>query len=800
MTTDQSLPNLSSGTGSTSGCSFAVGLFFMGLCSLGSALAFLVILSPLEQDMMSKVHPEADFRWLYTLIMGVVVGLPGLLAWGIGRKSRLGGAGRAFFLAGVLVAVQAGARTVKVQEAQLGLLLQLTGILFFQILLIGRQRMIRSGLPVPNLAGMSWALAAGVGLGVPWVVLSTLGSPLDTLLALLVSSAAGVALTVVLLPILRGNQDGPYRYVHFLVDGLIAALVILPVAVALGTNGSAAMLAISLPWLGWTAAGLYRTWNGGKQSNWPVVAGLLGLGIFWALAFVDLEELSISLLGLNEAAQWVWLAAVAASAITIGILFTSLLLVRVWLNHRFAVRAGWILAGLVGIGLVGAYLGLGRPGFYGERLFVILKDQADLGQVAQTTDPLQRRKEVYQQLVDHAVSSQAGLRGALDQLGVGYTPYYLVNALEVQAEPLLSFWLMTRPEVDRVLIDTRLRPLPARFFIRFPASESNRDILSDETGWNLKMIGADRVWNELGVTGQGILVGQSDTGVQRDHPELSAGYLRRTASDDYSWFDPWYDSASPRDYGSHGTHTLGTVLGMRVGVAPGAQWIGCVNLARNLANPALYLDCMQFHLAPFPQHGDPFKDGRPEWGAQVLNNSWGCPPLEGCDPQALLYAVRALRAAGVFVVASAGNDGEEGCSTVSDPLAVYGEVTSVGAVDIHNNLAPFSSRGPVVSDGSGRFKPDLLAPGVGVLSAVPQNGYGKMSGTSMAGPHVAGVVALMWSANPRLVGDIQRTEEILYRTADEPQGSLPGVCGQVNTEGYGLVNAYEAVRAAQALK
>ncbi len=119
-----------------------------------------------------------------------------------------------------------------------------------------------------------------------------------------------------------------------------------------------------------------------------------------------------------------------------------------------------------------------------------------------------------------------------------------------------------------------------------------------------------------------------------------------------------------------GTHTLGSILGKNVGVAPGAEWIGCVNLARNLANPALYLDCMQFMLAPFPIGGDPFRDADPLRGAHVINNSWGCPIEEGCDPNALLHAVRGLRAAGVFVWGSLGNEGAA-CSTVALPIALY---------------------------------------------------------------------------------------------------------------------------------
>jgi subtilisin family serine protease len=326
----------------------------------------------------------------------------------------------------------------------------------------------------------------------------------------------------------------------------------------------------------------------------------------------------------------------------------------------------------------------------------------------------------------------------------------------------------------------------------------------------------------LGVRGAGIIVGESDSGVEWTHEELVDGYLGRDGDHDYHWFDPWYGSREPVDYGGHGTHTLGSVLGNRVGVAPDAEWIACANLTRNVGNPALYLACMQFMLAPFPLDGDPFADGDPTRGAHVLNNSWGCPPeYEGCDAESLRSAVAALEMAGVFVVASAGNSGPA-CSTVADPIAMFGEAFSVGALDEQGNLAPFSSRGPVRLDGSGRIKPDIAAPGVDVLSAYPNNSYELASGTSMAGPHVAGVVALLWSANPALLGDVAATRALLTRSATPFTGGIGGggepfaaepatpvaVTPCVATEelattpntwaGYGIVNAYAAVSAAVA--
>jgi subtilisin family serine protease len=157
-------------------------------------------------------------------------------------------------------------------------------------------------------------------------------------------------------------------------------------------------------------------------------------------------------------------------------------------------------------------------------------------------------------------------------------------------------------------------------------------------------------------------------------------------------------------------------------------------------------------------------------------------------------------------VASAGNEGSV-CATVQSPIALYDEVFSVGAVDRAGGLASFSSRGPVTADGSNRTKPDIVAPGVEVLSSFPGGTYSISSGTSMAGPHVAGVVALLWSAAPDLIGDIDATEQLIAGTADPydiAQFGVPG-CGEPglvpdNATGYGLVNAFAAVSAARAAR
>jgi hypothetical protein len=240
--------------------------------------------------------------------------------------------------------------------------------------------------------------------------------------------------------------------------------------------------------------------------------------------------------------------------------------------------------------------------------------------------------------------------------------------------------------------------------------------------------------------------------------------------------------------------------GNRIGVAPGARWIACRNMDHGVGRPSTYLECNQWFLAPFPLGGDPEADGDPSKAPDLVNNSWGCPPSEGCDTAVLLDSFRALRAAGILAVAAAGNSGPS-CSTVTDPPAIYDEAFVVGATDSSNTLAYFSSRGSVTVDGSGRVRPDVSAPGQGVRSSVRGGGYASFSGTSMASPHAAGAVALLWSAKPQVKGLLRISRCLVERASSFPV-ALPWTqsCGGTskfqrpnNLFGWGRVDAYAAI-------
>ncbi len=449
--------------------------------------------------------------------------------------------------------------------------------------------------------------------------------------------------------------------------------------------------------------------------------------------------------------------------------------------------AGALLATGVGVATLTGCVTVGHPGPSGDTLFVVLKTQADLSDlVFYGGDVRARRAEAYRRLVATADRTQAALRRDLANRYLSFTPFYLVNAVEVTGDPAIRTWLTRRPEVDRVLLNPRLRPVPV---VSSPLT--GRLTIDGRAQANITAIGADKVWAQ-GVTGPGIIIGISDSGVDGRHPALERAW--RGGAD--SWYDPWNGTRLPTDDNGHGTHVLGTAVGNSgIGVAPGARWIGCVDLPLNLGNPASYLRCLQFMLAPFTYGGDALRDGRPERAADILINSWTCPQLDGCDTNTLLPALRALTRAGIFVVAAAGNGGPR-CDTITPPPR-YPDAFVVGAADSSGQVAELTNRGPTGFSGRGNraaARPDLVAPGVAVVSALPGREYGALTGTAMAAPHVAGVVALLWAANPRLVGDIIRTRDLLIRTAT----AIPGSAGCGDDAGAGLVNADAAVDAAVA--
>jgi cell division septation protein DedD len=235
--------------------------------------------------------------------------------------------------------------------------------------------------------------------------------------------------------------------------------------------------------------------------------------------------------------------------------------------------------------------------------------------------------------------------------------------------------------------------------------------------------------------------------------------------------------------------------GNQIGMAPGAKWIGCRNMDAGVGTPARYIECMQWFLAPTRIGGG---DPDPTKAPDITNNSWHCPPDEGCSVDSLQAAVEAQAAAGIMMVSAAQNAGPN-CSTVENPPGIYEATYSIGALNTGTDtIASFSSRGPVIADGSGRIKPDITAPGTNTRSSTnaSDSSYANFSGTSMATPHIAGAMALFWSAHPQLKHQIDASRTALNDTAHFISSTQCGDAGPPNNVyGWGRVDILAAVNA-----
>lgn len=428
--------------------------------------------------------------------------------------------------------------------------------------------------------------------------------------------------------------------------------------------------------------------------------------------------------------------------------------------------------------------------------FVVMSEHADTQSARGIRDWAARGQVVVDRLKEVAVRTQAPILRRLAGLpGVEVVPFWVVNTIRVT--------ISTRPALAEQVINE----LAARDDVTSIRAEEQWQIPTPLPGtseptvqaveWGVNRVHAPDVWSQFGTRGEGIVVASIDTGVQFNHPALVAQYrgLQEDGSfdHDYNWYDPSLvcPPGIPCDNAGHGTHTMGTMVGddgasNQIGVAPGAVWIAAKGCESFSCSTSALLNSGQWVLAPTDLSG---QNPRPDLRPHVVNNSWAS------SASAPFYqdTVQAWRDSGIFPAFANGNNGAAGCGSALAPGA-YPESFGVGAVDINDNIAGFSSRGPATFFGA-MVKPDVSAPGVNVRSSVPANAYTTMSGTSMATPHVAGVVALVWGAIPNLIGDIDSTIALLDASADTRASTQCGDAGPPNNVyGWGIVNALAAVQ------
>ena len=440
---------------------------------------------------------------------------------------------------------------------------------------------------------------------------------------------------------------------------------------------------------------------------------------------------------------------------------------------------------------------------------VVLADQADLRPAAGLATKNEKGRFVRDALWNKSQTTQGPILQWLRERGLEHRSFYIVNAILVKGSREIAEALAARPEVARVEGNPHIQnvlPQP-NAIVEAPSQPGTPETI--EPGINYTH--APQVW-ALGFRGQGITVAGADTGIRWTHNALKPhyrGWDGVTADHDYNWHDSIHnsvgnpcgnDSTAPCDDNGHGTHTIGTATGddgagNQIGMAPGAKWIGCRNMDQGNGTPARYIECMEFFLAPYPIGGTP-NDGDPLRAPDITSNSWVCPPSEGCSASTLQAAVEAQAAAGIMMVAGAGNDGSS-CSTVMYPPAIYAASYTVGALNTGtDNIASFSSRGPVTIDASNRIKPDITAPGTGTRSASnsSDSAYVSLSGTSMATPHIAGAMALLWCARPELRHEIAGSRTVLNDAAHFISSTQCGTAGPPNNVyGWGRVDIQAAV-------
>jgi serine protease AprX len=436
---------------------------------------------------------------------------------------------------------------------------------------------------------------------------------------------------------------------------------------------------------------------------------------------------------------------------------------------------------------------------------VMLSQQADLSGANSLPSKRQKGAYVFQRLTEVAGATQDSLVKQLESWGVEHRVFWIANMVWVRGNLAVVCSLAQREDVARLMLNGAMGVIN-------PAAQTNLAPPPNDFSSNLEKVRAPEVW-AMGYTGQGVVIGGQDTGYQWDHPALKRSYRGWDGTNvdhSYNWHDAIHstvltnpcgiDLMAPCDDYGHGTETMGVMVGddggaHRVGMAPGAKWIGARNMNYGRGSPATYADCCQWFLAPTDlqdEHPDPSK------APDVINNSWGCWKQEGCvDPQVLKLVVETVRAAGIVFVAGAG-DGPSQCGSISSPPAIYAASLTVGGTSELDVILDDSSWGPVTVDGSNRMKPDVCAPGYSVPTCARSNSYGYITATSGAAPHVAGQVALLLSAHPELRGQVDAIERLIKYTAvpltnfsyfcDPPGTNVPN-----NLYGWGRIDAFTSL-------
>ncbi|MEZ5056454.1 MAG: S8 family serine peptidase [Saprospiraceae bacterium] len=415
----------------------------------------------------------------------------------------------------------------------------------------------------------------------------------------------------------------------------------------------------------------------------------------------------------------------------------------------------------------------------------------DLQMTAENASIRERHVRVIKALKDKAAATQAPILKKLEGNPLAQqktiNTYWIANSIFLRAKKELIFELAERPDIKGIDLNAKLE------LVEY-IEESCEAAPPPSPGGvepGLLAINADKMW-KMGYTGAGRIAMGADTGIDPFHPSFSSRYMGWYKDAGQTWYEWDPNNTFPSDCDGHGTHTLGTMIGLdrmmddTIGVAFNANWIGALIICG--FSPGTEDNIGSFEWAIDPD-GDPNTiDDIPD----VINNSWRDPSLQNECESVYVDVLQAMEAVGISVIFSAGNSGP-GVSTLTPPHNINYDlvnVFSVGALNANNQnlpIANFSSRGPSIcgDTGSLAIKPEVSAPGVSVRSAYPDGEYNLLSGTSMAAPHVAGAILLLREAFPDVLG--REIKMALYMSARDL-----GDPGEDNVFGMGIIDVKAA--------
>jgi len=247
---------------------------------------------------------------------------------------------------------------------------------------------------------------------------------------------------------------------------------------------------------------------------------------------------------------------------------------------------------------------------------------------------------VYKTLKQEAARTQAPIKAMLASRGVSYRSFWVANVIMASGDRSLVDTIAARSDVKTLEASTKSNWLAGVDTATPKAAPHVPGTVEPGPA----QVHAPQVW-ALGFTGQGIVVGNEDTGMRWTHNALKPhyrGWNGTTANHNYHWHDAIHSGGGicspnhmePCDDTDHGSHTTGLAVGddgagNQIGVAPGAKWIGCRNMDQGNGTPATYTECFQFFIAPTDLNN---QNPDPTLRPHVINNSSICPTSEGCAP------------------------------------------------------------------------------------------------------------------------------------------------------------------------